>query len=156
MGFLSRPLHAILCNLSALSIQIIWKISQIESQKQFPIKVIFHFQIKKNANYIDIKQTMFNPMTDSGLACNSPWTSPHPFSFIRSTILPPASASGSDWLHWRMCSGGNIHEFDLIFYLANKAIPDKNGVLYIPNHMVRPRNTRGQARDWIYEITSFF
>ena len=27
-----------------------------------------------------------------------------PFSFIRSTILPLASAGGSDWLHCRMCS----------------------------------------------------
>ena len=37
----------------------------------------------------------------------------------------------------------NIHELDLIFYLANKAIPNKNGVLDILSHMVRPRNTHG-------------
>ena len=38
-----------------------------------------------------------------------------------------------------------IREFDLILYLANKAIPDKNGDLDILNHMVRPRNTCSQA-----------
>ena len=42
----------------------------------------------------------------------------------------------------------NIHEFDQFFYLANKAIPNKNGVLDILNHMVRPRNSCGQARDF--------
>ena len=41
------------------------------------------------------------------------------FSFIRSTILPLAFASGSDWLHCRMCSVGNIHELDPIFWLSN-------------------------------------
>ena len=45
-----------------------------------------------------------------------------------------------------------IHELDLILYLANKAIPDKNGVLDILNLMARPRNTCSQARDYFYEI----
>ena len=49
-----------------------------------------------------------------------------------------------------------IHEFDLILYLANKAIHDKNGVLDILNHMVRPRTTCSQARDYFYQINSFF
>ena len=31
---------------------------------------------------------------------------------------------------------GHIREFDLILHLANKAIPDKDGVLGILNHMV--------------------
>ena len=43
----------------------------------------------------------------------------HAFSFIRSTILPLAFARGSDWLHCRMCSVGDIHELDPIFRLAN-------------------------------------
>ena len=47
-----------------------------------------------------------------------------------------------------------IHKFDLIFYPANKAIPNKNGVLDVLNHMVRPMNTPGQARDYFYEIKS--
>ena len=32
------------------------------------------------------------------------------FWFIRSTIIPMAFASGSDWLHCRMCSVGDIYE----------------------------------------------
>ena len=44
---------------------------------------------------------------------------------------------------------------DLILYLANKAIPDKKGVLDILNHMVRPKNTCSQARDYVYEINTF-
>ena len=53
------------------------------------------------------------------------------FSFIRSTIL---------------------------LYLANKAIPNRNGVLDILNHMVRPRNrpTCSQACDYFYESNSLF
>ena len=47
-------------------------------------------------------------------------------------------------------------KFDLILYLANKAIPDKNGVLDILDHMVRPRNTVSQARDYFYGMNSFF
>ena len=43
-----------------------------------------------------------------------------------------------------------------MFYQANKEIPNKNGVLDILNHMVRSRNTSGQARDYFYEINSFF
>ena len=46
------------------------------------------------------------------------------------------------------------------FYLANKAIPNKNDVLDILNHMVRlcgqAKNTHGQARDYFSEINSFF
>ena len=43
---------------------------------------------------------------------------------------------------------GNIIEIDLIFNLANKAIPKKNGVLDILNHMVRSRNTCSQAHEY--------
>ena len=39
-----------------------------------------------------------------------------------------------------------IHEFDLILYLDNKAIPDKNGVLDILNHMVNVDFMLGQRR----------
>ena len=39
-----------------------------------------------------------------------------------------------------------IHEFDLILYLANKAIPDKSGVLDILNHMVNVDFMLGQRR----------
>ena len=39
-----------------------------------------------------------------------------------------------------------IHEFDLILYLVNEAIPDKNGVLDIPNHMVNVDFMLGQRR----------
>ena len=38
-----------------------------------------------------------------------------------------------------------IHEFDLIWYLANKAIPDKNGVPDILNHMVNVDFMLGQS-----------
>ena len=39
-----------------------------------------------------------------------------------------------------------IHEFGLILYLANKAIPDNNGVLDILNHMVNVDFMLGQCR----------
>ena len=39
-----------------------------------------------------------------------------------------------------------IHEFDLIWNLANKAIPDRNGVLDILNHMVNVDFMLGQRR----------
>ena len=40
----------------------------------------------------------------------------------------------------------SIHEFDLILCLANKTIPDKNGVLDILNHMVNVDFMLGQRR----------
>ena len=49
-----------------------------------------------------------------------------------------------------------IREFALILYQTNKVIPNRIGVLDILNHMVRPRNTCSQARDYFYEINSFF
>ena len=39
--------------------------------------------------------------------------------------------------------------------LANTAIPNKNDVLDILSHMVRPRNTHGDADDYFHEINSF-
>ena len=39
-----------------------------------------------------------------------------------------------------------IHEFDLIWGLANKAIPDENDVLDILNHMVNVDFMLGQRR----------
>ena len=39
-----------------------------------------------------------------------------------------------------------IHEFDRILYLANRAIPDKNGVLDILNDMVNVDFMLGQRR----------
>ena len=41
---------------------------------------------------------------------------------------------------------GRSHEFDLILYLANEAILDKNGVLDILNHMVNLDFMLGQRR----------
>ena len=50
----------------------------------------------------------------------------------------------------------NVHEFDLIFYLANKAMPNKNGVLDILSHVVRPRNTHGEAETIFMKLTASF
>ena len=59
------------------------------------------------------------------------------------------STSVSQWL-WLIALWNvfcrRIHEFDLILCLANKAIPDKNGVLDILNHMVNADFMLGQRR----------
>ena len=47
-----------------------------------------------------------------------------------------------------------IHEFDLILYLANKAIPDKNGVLDILNNIVNVDFMLGQRRRQLAYINS--
>ena len=68
------------------------------------------------------------------------------FSFIRSTILPLASAGGSDWLHCKMCSVDVFMNLTWFLYLANKVIPDKNGVIDIQNDMVNIHFMLGQRR----------
>ena len=89
-------------------------------------------------------------------SCVLSWQWVGPFSFIRSTILPLASASGSDWLHCDLIALWLHCEFDLILYQANKAIFNKYGVLDILSHMVRPMNTHSESGDFFREINSFF
>ena len=79
----------------------------------------------------------------------------HTFPFTRFTLHTTGAAatwSGPDCLHCRMCSFGILVLNDLIFYLTNMEMPDKNGDLDILNHMVRPRNTHDQTREILRKL----